>query len=519
MWSRNMSNVDGNRPVQLNSIDQVFKGRNAGDSEINQGLLKVYGKDNDVTYLLTHIKLPKEGELGKAISVDRDKDGHLTWKIGDKEIAIGSSWWSRLKHNVKKFFSKTYSDSYDIKVTQKIDRIKIAYSKYLELEDGKAEQIRLAQEAKEQRITGLETGISTGEAKLIELQDMLTNIDSASDEQVVKKGEFQVQKDRFLPKATYEAHRDALNQVIETYKNIIFFTNDDEEKIIKAGEDLIGTPLRTAPDRNKKLKEINDAITSIEALDLQIDTCDGIIVQNGLVRADIEHQISAKQAEIDRLKLDLQTEQGIVVEEPDVAPEGARVEPVVLTEEDLAKARAIQEAKDTGLTEDEAKFYVDLSSSDRAIYDHIRHPADGATNCSPFADFMLALTKGRGAIRVAGSDHTSAIRLTRGIVNMRLGGEDVKITLPANLSIAYSVEKQAWTLKGEGLRLEMGGRDINLDGTRFEILEGKQEVNIKVDSNAQKWPLSWAIAASYKNIPVSYDVIRQDALHSDVQVV
>lgn len=190
-----MVSGSGDHLVQLNSIDLIFAGKKGGDSvEINQGIMKAYGDDNDVTYLVSHVKLPKGDKEPKAITVDRDVDGHLTWKIGDKEVHLGSSWWVRVKHAIMSFFSKDYRVKHEIDVTRKIDRIRNAYAECLDkeyqAEEAAAEALRqqqadiddaalLAQQqqeaedavtAKQERIEGLKTNISTQEANLEDLK-------------------------------------------------------------------------------------------------------------------------------------------------------------------------------------------------------------------------------------------------------------------------------------------------------------------------------------------------------------
>lgn len=108
---------------QLNSIDLIFRDA----PEVTQGLLHAYGRDNDVTYLISKVKLPKIGKEDRKLFAERDVTGHITWEVGNKKITIGWSLGTRILHTIKSFFSKDYRDACQIKVIKKIEQITKAY--------------------------------------------------------------------------------------------------------------------------------------------------------------------------------------------------------------------------------------------------------------------------------------------------------------------------------------------------------------------------------------------------------
>lgn len=295
-----MGKVDSNRPIQLNSIDKIFKDKEA--TEIRTGLLDGFSSDNQVTYLLTHIK------DDSTVAVQCDQDGHLRWTIGETQVTLGSSWWKRFKHNWNMKFSATYKTEFEAKLDPKIALITGAYNRYMLGKAEAAEQIRLAQDTKEQRITGLETEIRAGEGDLDILREDLANVNILLDRAEALKIQLQDLRDGYLPKAICEEHLAALEKVINTYSSIWFLLSSDEEKVVKAGEDLIGVPLRTAPEREAKQKELQEEIRSIQELDTQIESCNQMIAQYGTDIATLTAQVSDKETAVNELKAALQGE-------------------------------------------------------------------------------------------------------------------------------------------------------------------------------------------------------------------
>ncbi len=555
-----MSKVNGNQPVQLNSIDQIFNGRSGGDTAINTGLINGYGKDNDVTYLISHLK------KDDTITVDRDVDGHLSWKIGTTDVKIGSSWWTRVKHSVKKFFSAKYKDASDIKVMQNADKIRRAYAVCLQQEEAKAdvdnnylanlkdlrqaaddviaqnekdandlilqkqEEIRVAKEAKDQKISDLTSQINTGEGELAELRENRTNANDKIQEQNDKLTELNTSKDALLTKEAYESLLGTIKTVRDTFKEINLYANDEEKQIIRTSEGILGVKLVNNIDAwppvlnetvvKQKENEINQALESLNGYVTDIEERNKMIIKYQEIVQALETQISEKETAINTLRTDLQAEQA--VEEEEVSEETTVEEPIPkvidaepeVSAEDQAIANTMQNQR---LDRDEAIFYNGLNANEKELYDNLRKPADRATDCTPFADFFVSVLKGRGVKRTA-NGATSTITLSNpGVVSMRLGGDPSTITLPAKFTMTYAVDKQTWTLNGKGLRIELYGHDVNLDETRFEIRAN--DLNIKAESSKQSFFVRMGIATAYKNIPVAYDVVKQDAFHSDNQVV
>lgn len=342
--------ISNDQPVQLNSIDKVFLGRRGGDNiEINQGILNVYGEDNDVTYLVTKVKLPKMGKEGKAISVERDVDGHLTWKVGDKEVTIGNSWWARFKHAFQSFFFSDYKVTYEIEVTKKIDRIRKAYAACLDKETAKEnaaakiiadqqeqaeaaakqiadqlaaeqEQARLAQEAqeaqgaKDQRILDLNADISTAIAEF----DVLTELSNDTQKELDDKNEKKLDKETQL--ANLESFKlqtqlfsikvGLFNDIVKIYKSL-YISKDDKVKIAEAEQQLgsvatveLRTAIRTQlQNENTQLEQDKMVYGRMKAEDIQgeINYFTGLIsdLDNSLINT--KNQITAKSNEIDAL--------------------------------------------------------------------------------------------------------------------------------------------------------------------------------------------------------------------------
>jgi hypothetical protein len=234
------SAVNNNLPVQYNSIDMVFSGCNGGDSLIiNQGMLKGYGTDNDITYLVSRIDNDTE------ISVERNGD-HLTWKVGNKEITLGSSLWVRLVkfvHEVKKYCSAYYATTFELSLIPQIDKIRKAYAACLDKEN----QEKLV-------------------AKKSDLELLNLSIDSMS---------VQLEKNN-------ESRRELLERK-EGAENIVKILNSwlisDEDKVVIRRFD--NTYLSTKLTKEEKLEDLNGLITrlenEIEKLNVTIDTRENLI--------------------------------------------------------------------------------------------------------------------------------------------------------------------------------------------------------------------------------------------------
>ncbi len=228
-----MSKIHG---TQLNSIDLVFKDKIESDSDhLVQGLLQVYGQDNDITYLITKIKLSKD------ITVDRDVDGHLTWKIGDKELKIGSSFWSRTIHAIKSYFSKDYRNAHHLKVSDKITHVVKAYTTLIKNEIGAENQKQevVDQEAakqpelKDQNNLEINQKISSLENEITQLQTELDN-QTESLQALSRKHDEKVAflEQEFIPfqkrYKDYENKADLWNRYLEIKTENSFSTHRDE---------------------------------------------------------------------------------------------------------------------------------------------------------------------------------------------------------------------------------------------------------------------------------------------------
>lgn len=357
--------ISNDYPVQFNNIDKIFAGKKGGDSiEINKGMLrgngkdvKGYGEDSDITYLVTYVKLPKigkDGELkevkvGKEFSVERDADGHLTWKKGDKEIKLGSCRWEKFKHAVKMFFSSDYRVSYEIEVTKKIDVIRKAYAECLNKEDAAAkiisdqlavekeqadaaakviadqlaaeqEQVRLAQEAqeaqdaKDQRILNLNTNISTATAEL----DVLTQLSVDTQEDLDGKNDKKLEKETLLAELeSFKLQTQLFPTKVTLFKDVVkiynsFYISDEDKIKIAEAEQQFGSvatvELRTAirtqlQNENTKLEQDRGVYGRMKAEDIQVEInyFTGLIsgLENTLTATN--NQITAKNNEIDAL--------------------------------------------------------------------------------------------------------------------------------------------------------------------------------------------------------------------------
>ncbi len=341
---------NGGAPVQLNSIDQIFVGKNGGDSiDINQGFLKVYGDDNDVTYLVSHVKLPKGDKEPKAITVDRDVDGHLTWKIGDKEVHLGSSWWVRVKLAIMSFFSKDYRIKHEIDVTRKIDRIRNAYAECLDKESVEEEattdplgqeqadtdaaallaqqqqeaadaalllqqQLEEAAAAKLEIIENLNTKITEKESELNGLHGDLDTLNqnlATVNEKLDDNGRFVVE---------LNTNKNKAKQIVNILAPV-FVLNTDSMFISKfdgnalALFDLVPAVHNADLSKEDKLTALNVYIKQQEE-EVELLTNDKENLSNAieqLTNVDIpakNTEITNKQNEIAQLKADLQTEEG-----------------------------------------------------------------------------------------------------------------------------------------------------------------------------------------------------------------
>lgn len=561
-----MTSVGGNNPFQRNSLDNIFSIKGSDDAvpdqmAINTGLLNKFGKDGAVTYLLTHIKDDKE------VYVTRVGD-HLIWTIGDQELNIGTSKWECVKHKVKWACSSSYRKNLGAKLGPKIDKIEKAYLRCLANEiaadvnmkdantvdaeeqrvaqeqqaeqqrlvqeqkaqevEQKAEEKRVAQEEKDQKIADFTNQIDSGEKDLTTLKGQLDTANSELDEQNNKLDALNVRKNAHETKASYQSKLNALKSVEDAFKGINLYADETEVNIVESAEALLGMKLVDdiksylpklidESQRNAKKKELNDAIDDLNDIEGDIATRTGLITNHENICKKLKSEIATKESEIEELRKGLQAEQDIEVEsESEVEIE----EPVVETEvipdpivEQTAEEKAVETlVQDMGLELDEAKFYVGLTDNEKELYDNLRYPADGAKTCSAYADFITSMLKGRNAVR-SGNGTTSTITVDPGVVDMKLGGEPAKITLPATFSMTYAVDKQTWKINGKGFRIELVGNDVNLDGTQFEIRNN--DLNIKVDPSKQSFAVKIGINLWYKNIPVTYDLVKQDALHSD----
>lgn len=372
-----MSKINNDQPVQpikLNSIEEVFKGKLRNDKTgVIDGLLKVYGKDNDVTYLVSKVKLPKEGKdgevkLGKEISVERDVDGHLTWKVGTKDITIGSSWWTRFNHAVKSFFSNDYKVTHEIEVTQKIEKIRQAYVACLDKESAievstskvvadkraaeqaqaeseaqaiadEQEQVRLAQEAqvakdaKDQRILNLNTQISTatGELYLLteEYVDVQKQLDTAVDNKIDKETfseefkTFKFQSQMFKIKAELFKETNKIYINDDKTFNLIPFNDNEKNKIAEAELEFgsLATKELREKIRNQLVKEqtqLNQDSNRFygmksNAIQDEIDYLTGSITAINNSLNTVQGLITAKNNQIEQLRANLLAETGPVV--------------------------------------------------------------------------------------------------------------------------------------------------------------------------------------------------------------
>ncbi len=328
-----MVSGSGDHLVQLNSIDLIFAGKKGGDSvEINQGIMKAYGDDNDVTYLVSHVKLPKGDKEPKAITVDRDVDGHLTWKIGDKEVHLGSSWWVRVKHAIMSFFSKDYRIKHEIDVTRKIDRIRNAYAECLDkeyqAEEAAAEALRqqqadiddaalLAQQqqeaedaalllqqqeaAKQERIEDLKTNISTQEASLEGLKADLGILNTTVSDYETKLGEI---VDRQIELAT---KKNKTLTMIDDYNSWIVseISKRALQELYPALNGLSTEEVLTG--LNAAAKDIDDESNLLDQESATRNTMIAEIRDNQIPAKNTE--ITNKQNEIAQLKTDLLAEE------------------------------------------------------------------------------------------------------------------------------------------------------------------------------------------------------------------
>lgn len=535
-----MARVSGNHPVQLNSLDQLFhiKGSDStvhDQMAINTGLLKGFGKDEAVTYLLTHIKNDSQ-----EVHITRGSNGHLTWTIGDKQLNIGSSLWERLKHKMKMAFSADYRKNLGVNLELKIEKIERAYlrcianeidadvnSKDAAADDleiqrkaqekldadtlQQAEVIRLSKEAKDQKIVDLGIKIIANETELASLEIDRSQEKALEIESTTKKAQYESDKSVFNVLDEYKLHLAELNNVIKAYENITFevFNTVEEERIIQSGEKLLGISLRSKEAREHKATELTTNIGIVERINVEIATLDKEIKVYQTNQAALATKIAEKEAELNRLNDEFKAEEEIVPEVvEDVVPDL-----IVVQDDKLKDAKDVSAAMDRGLSQDEVKLYASLNAQDRVHYDWIRKPADGAIDCSTIADFMLTLIKARDATRVG-----PAIKLNPGVVNIQLGGNHAIVTLPANFKMAYAVDKQAWALEGKGLRMKMKGYDVNLDGSHFEIHD--TDFNIRLNSSKQSFGVKLAMGLAYpKGIAVPFDVVHQDVFHSNSNVI
>lgn len=303
-----MSTVESRQFFPLNNIDSLFRIKGS-DDQIRSNLFQGYGNDNKITYLLSHIKTNRD------VSVVRDQHGHLTWTIGDKQIALGSSWWDRCVHKIKRAFSSSYVDKLEAKLNPKIAKVMAAYTKCWLAEVDAKELKRNAIEQKTEeskqsmeRIGELNAKINRDDNELIDLHATIVNLNKAKDEKIAKKNELQASKDIFLPEKTYEDQLVALGMAVNAYKQILFFVNAGEEEVIKAAEDLIGAPLRTDLQRQNKSDELNKKLNILSSLSDEIELCDLAIEQFNLTVTSLEIQAIDKEQSIENLKALLQLE-------------------------------------------------------------------------------------------------------------------------------------------------------------------------------------------------------------------
>ncbi len=270
----------------LNSIDLVFRDKSEIDIPVmKQGLLQVYGKDNDVSYLITKVKLSKE------ITVDRDVDGHLTWNVGGKVLKIGSSFWVRVKHAIKSFFSKAYTDAHQIKVSNKIKRVVRAYTTLIANEKETKNQDILRQRAVlEDELTALQTALTTQ-------NEALEIINNNYDEKVnFLEWELKPFEERYK---AYIEKADLWDQYIEIVKEKSQEANQD---LLNSIEAVLGN-LTTKANRAKAMQTLSQERDKLDEEELRYGSLDSDTLQSEVdalkdSRTELENAISDLNTQI-----------------------------------------------------------------------------------------------------------------------------------------------------------------------------------------------------------------------------
>lgn len=379
-----MGRIDGNQPSQLNSLDDLFKIKGSDDKTpdqmaINTGLLKKFGKDEAVTYLLTHIKDDQE------VHITRDIHGHLTWTIGDQDLNIGSSWWECLKHKFKMAFSNDYKLNLGAELEPKIDKIEKAYLRCIANEidadvnikeanaadlevqrkaqekqdadvfaqaeqvrldhEQKAEQVRLANEQKaeqarrfneaNEKIPGLKNKIKTGEEEFNELTEnfVATNNEFAVQTEVLNQlltFQRNFPADSRLQSEALKSDVEKFNETVGIYGSVFFITDAERETIAKhestlgslATEELQKAKKKEFAAREKQLREQGQKFNGIDQeIALQKEVIKSL-------KSTVDHitaQLKDKETTLKTLRDELQEEEDIIADAEEAA---AVVDPI-----------------------------------------------------------------------------------------------------------------------------------------------------------------------------------------------
>lgn len=513
-------------PVRFNSVNFMLAGgkKTAGDLKLQEHIVKNYGERKAITELVNAVMEKLAHHQPYNLQIHRDNyTGKLDWSLDntavDLNITPAPSFFARLKHDLKMFFSSDYAQIFN----NAVGAVVATYTAF--------QHIETAAPAAAAKAAADLAAVSAAKQKQAEIDTLNVQIPEKQVAIEALQGKRQLEEDKrqsFIGElATLKAKADKLTASlaekkaylrilkcihleIPRYENVadsgllgklstgVGGLSSEQIKRLRRqfanaarGRDPLKPKVKisdqpASEEREKILKSIevrikktetskNTRLEQVQAKETQIAVVDEIIAAN-------DNEINL----LTREKSDLEAAIALLQASPVVIPP-----PLAIAAPTLAKL--------------EAKFVATLSRTEGQLRNTLIKPSDEIEEMpSSLANFILGLVKGKDGILITINPyeyHFAGMTPYEATIDF---GDLLKGVIAMNQSLTLKYSNGRWVLGGDIQFINESGKKFKLDGMRLK--GNAQGMTMKLDSRKQSfWNRSYFAGMK----PIANDEVNQ----------